>query len=271
MSEHRLNEIVIERPRGGMRIRSKSIKGTKKMLYKLSQEASDDGLFRPYLIKVRNKTKWLSDHLGPLRRLLLSKVGQPWNDVYRDLCQRLDRSTTIGQHVIDHLWDYVERHVKIVEGIPYRKTCRGYRNCQLTKWWDRSQFYIHPDTGLLCLAVRSPKPKPMIKPQQRDDIVRIDANHYYRKLDGVWYIVTFRDFPPLEKVRDGILKEWITHQVAEQEYGRAVYAASKRQCNKKEIKMILARIDGDVAQRTEHHSSKVTRAGSSPAVLVMGL
>jgi hypothetical protein len=34
---------------------------------------------------------------------------------------------------------------------------------------------------------------------------------------------------------------------------------------------LLPGLYGDVAQRTEPHSSKVSRAGSNPAILVMGL
>jgi hypothetical protein len=270
MSEHRLNEITIERPRNGMRLSSTSLKGNKKLLYKLTKEASDDGLFQPYLIKVRNRSKYLSDHLAPLRRLLYSKVGQHWDEVYREICQRLDANTMLGQHVIDHLWDYVERHVEIVNGIPHRKAYRGIGGYELGNRWYGDEFYIHPDTGILCLATRSPKTKSQPQTLQRDDIAII-GDRYYRRLDGIWYCITFQDLPSLEKVRDVIIKELITPQVAEQAYGKAVYAASKRQCNKKEIKIILAKIAGDVAQRTEHHFSKVSRAGSNPAILVMGL
>ncbi len=63
MSEHRLSEIVIERPRTGMRISSTSLKGVKKHLHKLTIEASEDGLLNPYIIKVTNGSKRLSDHL----------------------------------------------------------------------------------------------------------------------------------------------------------------------------------------------------------------
>jgi hypothetical protein len=270
MSEHRLNEIVIERPRNGMRLSSTSLKGSKKLLYKLTKEASDDGLFQPYLIKVRNRSKYLSDHLAPLRRLLYSKVGQHWDGVYREVCQRLDANTMLGQHVIGHLWDYVERHVEIIDGTPYRKPSRGIRGYELGNRWYGDEFYIHPDTGILCVATRSPKAKNQNQTVQRDDIVIIGDRHY-RKLDGIWYCITFQDLPSLEKVRDVVFREFVTPQVAYQAYGKAVYAASKRQCNKREIKLILAKIGGDVAQRIEHHSSKVIRAGSNPVILVMGL
>lgn len=64
MSEHRLSEIVIERPRSGMRISLKKLKGFKEQLHQLIEEASQDGLLSPYLIKTRNISKYLSDSPG---------------------------------------------------------------------------------------------------------------------------------------------------------------------------------------------------------------
>ncbi|MCL1493585.1 MAG: hypothetical protein M1G31_22975 [Pseudanabaena sp. Salubria-1] len=154
MSEHRLEEIVIERPRGGMRISSRRLKGVRKQLDRLTIEASEDGLLSSYLIKVRQKTKYFSDHLAPLRRFLRSHVGQPWDLVYSELCDRLDQRTVTGQHVVTHLWQYVERYVEIVDGKPCRKPyqprylgdgCFGRRY---------DEFYVHPETGLLCEAKR---------------------------------------------------------------------------------------------------------------------
>lgn len=100
MSEHRLGEIVIERPRGGMRIKSTRLAGYHKELNRITQEATEEGLLRPYLIKNRYKSKWLSDHLGLLLRLLRSQVGQPWNQIYSRLCRDLNPQTLAGQHVI---------------------------------------------------------------------------------------------------------------------------------------------------------------------------
>ncbi|MEH1767126.1 hypothetical protein [Nostoc sp.] len=181
MSEHRLSEIVIERPRGGMRISLKKVTGFKKRLYKITQDAIQDGLLNPYLIKPINKSKHLSDHLGPLRRFLRSQVGQLWNDVYSQLCQRLDPNTMAGRHVIDHVWDYVERYVEIIDGGFYSKPYRGYRSQLDTNHRDR--FYIHPETGILCAAEKVPgKQKP--KPEQTD-IVIIDNYHQYQKLNEI--------------------------------------------------------------------------------------
>lgn len=234
MSEHRLDEIVIERPRVGSR--DKNLKKDKKALQIVDGEDYEGSRYEPLC---RSKTKHLSDHLGPLRRLLSSKVGQPWDDIYSELSQRLDRSTVTGQHVIDHLWDYVERNVVVIDGIPCRKTNSSYKRNQLAYW--RDDFYVHPDTGILCIVKKAPK----ITPKRRDDLIVIDSYHHYRKLNELWYLITLQDLPFMEDVTDVVLKITLKPEMAWIEYGRKVYAVSKRQCNKKEIKFILNKLIKD--------------------------
>jgi hypothetical protein len=243
MSEHRLSEIVIERPRRGMRISLRKRKGFRKQLNQLTEDATQDGLLSPYLIKPWNKSKYLTDHLGPLRRFLRSHVGHPWDDVYSLLCQQLDTSTMTGQHVIGHVWDYVERHVELIDGIPYRKLdsflYSGDRR-RLDEHY-RDQFYVHPETGILCVSKQKPRKQKPTEPPR--DWVGLDAYNQYHQLDGIWYLITFWEFPgsSSETVRD-VLKGLISRRDAEWMNGQHVYAARKRQCNKKEIRFILNQI-----------------------------
>lgn len=219
MSEHRLDRIVIERPRGGWRSSLKKVTGNKKYLEQITEIACTDGLLTPYLIKPRNKTKWFSDCLGPLYRWLEYHVGEYWDDVYSKLCQILDITTLSGQHIVSHVWGYVERNAVLIDGVPYRKNCEHHFDRPLGYW--HQQFYIHPETGILCVAKRIPK-EPQKKP---DDFVLVDAYHYYRKIDDLWYAFVLADMEPL-----GIN----TNNCAKPEK----YVASKRQCNKKQIKLI---------------------------------
>ena len=235
MSEHRLSEITIERPRRGMRISLKKTTGFKKRMNELMREACEGELLRPYLLKPRNKSKDLSDHLNPLRRFLRSRVGQPWDTVYSELCQRLSCNTLAGQHVRSHIWDFVERHVEIVDGIPHRKAaCWRGTGPLYSSYTDR--FYVHPDTGLLCLAAKS-SPKPS---QPREDLLIVDAYRRYQKFDGIWYLITFREIPKAttDFFVDVLKKAKVSHQDARQIQGMRMYASSKKQCNKKEIRFI---------------------------------
>lgn len=227
MSEHRLDKIVIERPRHGGGI--KTPPGYKKRGQKDNNEGRmRESLRRPW--REGNCAKHFSDHLGPLRRLLRSKVGQHWDDIYSELCQRLDRKTVIGQHVFHHIWDIVERDIIMVDGVPYRKVRRKDTEPTPFSHW-RGALYIHPETGILCLAQN----KSQLIPEKRDRIV-LDPNHCYQQIDQIWYFVTLREIPEGEIVWDVVLKNYIKRS----SWMGAIqqYAASKRQCNKKELKRI---------------------------------
>ncbi|ESA32147.1 hypothetical protein N836_26515 [Leptolyngbya sp. Heron Island J] len=236
MSEHRLSEIVIERPRGGMRISAKKLKGYRKELNQITQVATEDGLLSPYLIKTRRQSKWLSDHLGPLRKLLQSQVGQPWDQVYSRLCRDLNPRTMAGQHVIDHLWAFVEQHVEMIDGLPYTKQRQWHWNGERPSLADSygTQFYVHPETGLLCVV---PKVCRRREPKPPNHEIEITAYEQYRQIENIWYRITFEvlSFP---FVWDMLLKEMIDAKKALQTYGRKIYAAKKRQCSKRDLKKV---------------------------------
>lgn len=237
MSEHRLSEIVIERPRSGwIRSSSRKIKGVKKNLYTITKEATEDGLLRPYLLKTP-KLKNLSDHLGPLRRLLRSKVGYPWNEVYSELCERLKSNTMAGQHVLSHIFDYVNIHVEIIDGVAQGKPNGGFNFSLENSYYQK--YYVHPDTGILCVAQKT-KSKPKIKKPK--DLLVIDSYQEYRLIDDIWYRVTFGDLQGASNVHDVLLNDVITPQIAHSKYGRYIYAVQKLQCCKKEIKWILGKL-----------------------------
>jgi hypothetical protein len=248
MSEHRLQEIVIERPRRGWRISLKKRTGFKKQLLKITQEASTDGLFRPYLIKPRHPSKYFADHLAPLRNYLHSNVGQPWNNVYSNLCHRLDSRTVTGQHVIGHLWDYVERHVEYRDGILYRKA--SWRKAQPLESHYHDQYYIDPETGILCVlarnqarATRKFQPKPTAT-----ETVVLDQWHEYHCLAGIWYLITFAKLPTHQgTVFDRL--EGMIHLTPQARISKSRYAIHKRQCNKKEIRALRSKLLSDPKTR----------------------
>lgn len=103
---------------------------------------------RPHVLC--RERKQLNENLAPLKKYLRRQVGRPWNKVYQDISRGLRPTSAVQQHVRDHVWDYVERHVTLgpkgrVFGPP--KSCRSY---------DWSLFpgdlYIHPRTGLLAVV-----------------------------------------------------------------------------------------------------------------------
>lgn len=59
--------------------------------------------------------KEFTDVLGPLRRWVGKQVGRPWNKVYSEICQVIDKRKVTHAHVLDHLYNWVCRN-------PFRDT-----------------------------------------------------------------------------------------------------------------------------------------------------
>ena len=66
-------------------------------------------------------TKHFNEHLAPLRRFLESNVGRPWNKVYSEICQYVDRGNVVQKHILTHLFEYVAVHTILIDGEPCRE------------------------------------------------------------------------------------------------------------------------------------------------------
>jgi hypothetical protein len=113
-----------------------------------------EGMRRPHVL--RKERKQLNENLGPLKKYLRRQVGRPWNTVYAEISRGLRPSSAVQQHVRDHIWDYVERHVTLgpkgrVFGPPLRRR---------TEDWTLSTgtLYVHPRTGLLAVVKKRGRP-----------------------------------------------------------------------------------------------------------------
>ena len=141
-----------------------------------------------------------------------------------------------GQHVLSHVWDYVERHVELIDGIPHRKSYWG--SCYRLDNHHRDKFYVHPETGILCVSAKTAQKQKRNQPQR--DRVILDEYHRYYQINEIWYLITFEKFPPspTEWVTD-VLEGAISRSAARWINDCRVYAAKKQQCSKKEIRFIL--------------------------------
>ena len=91
----------------------------------------------------RGRTKYLNEHLGPLRRYLDSQVGRPWDKVWSEIATTLDSRSLTGQHIFDHIRWEVELDAWLGDdGRLYQK--RRWGTIKLV-----SGLYVHPVTRLL--------------------------------------------------------------------------------------------------------------------------
>jgi hypothetical protein len=239
-------KVIVERPRknGGC---GTGGKGYKKELARLGWENAP----RREGMKARTGggTKYFNEHLGPLRRYLETNIGRPWNKVFSEICETINRNSAVQDHVRDHVFDYVVIHVVLIDGVPCSGE-GGYRQYgqPLFEYRGHRRFYVCPRTGLL----RRVPPLKRSRPPQPPRPIRVDKDHTCCWLRGAWHLVSVDPFPEVIGIGamsnnptsyDPIQKQGITRNQARQLYGAEVVGVSCRQLSKREMRQLPIPID----------------------------
>lgn len=146
--------------------------------------------------------KSFSDVLRPLLGAIRSNLGRPWNDVFSDFCQVLDRRGVSGYHIWTHLMQEVETKTYLGEdGNVYKLPGGSSYRVSLPV----SGFYVHPISGLL-LHREDEWTKKRVKERwaaKNRKETRIPVPEMwgwrYEEIDGLW----FRCFVEIVKGPDG--------------------------------------------------------------------
>jgi hypothetical protein len=164
-------------------------------------------------------------------------VGRPWNDVYAELSQHVNRGNAVQAHVFQHLFDYVAVHTELRDGFVI-ETVRGLRANYAQRF-----FYVSPVTHrLLALPVTSRKRH---VPRSHDAPLKVvDAWHVARCVDGVWFEIELARTPrgAAVPIRDAVLGPLNTAcrtawKMLARTYGRdGVFGVKKRALGKREIR-----------------------------------
>jgi len=192
-------------------------------------------------------SKYLNENLNPLRRFLRSRVGRLWDDVYSELREHLRVDSAVQLHVFQHLWEFVERHVEMVDGVAYALAAKGDHPLG-TPW---APFYIHPETRRLCesdaghrhwLKIRRERLGLEVPPD--DDRHTIDRAAVARRIDGVWYRIELKPLPDEGEVWDILagrvqIERWRRSTELVRLYGASDrYGVAKVQLNKRALKQL---------------------------------
>lgn len=229
-------EVIIERPRGGLRGRPKG-GGRERM----RERADPERMRLQERISMSHGTKFLNENLAPLRRFLLSRVGQRWDDVYSEICATLKGTSAVQKHVLDHLREMVHTRVVKAGDLLLQHGPQGVRELHGDRW---ARVYVCPDSGIL---KRAP-PRLRSRTPVAQDVVAIDGAGQYRKLGGLWFKITLSPVPrepaAWAAARDLLLGElqalgWRRDALLREHYGRSDrYATSKRQIGKQELRRL---------------------------------
>lgn len=197
-------KVIVERPRWGRKYAAKS-----KLRYdKVPGRKHATG--RRQVLEHRGYTKSLNENLAPLKRYLKKQVGRPWNKVYSEISEHLDASSTVKQHVRDHLSDFIMIEVTVARDGSFMAGNHWGRPNPPELWW--AELYVDPNDGLikrtekLCRKLRVPYYRDKLRKDRvrrakgiREHNLRVlGETRFLVKLKGCWFQVD-TDHVPVDR------------------------------------------------------------------------
>ena len=159
-------KVIVERPRWGRKYAARS-----KLRYdKIPDRKHATG--RRLVLEHRGYTKDLNENLAPLKRYLHKQVGRPWDKVYSEISEHLDASSTVKQHVRDHLTDFIQ--VKVTRDSDGGLMAPNHWGGPTPpdRWW--AKLYVDPNDGLIKQTEKLCRKLGLI---HYHDKLRADRNH----------------------------------------------------------------------------------------------
>lgn len=253
-------KIIVERPR---LIRGDWLRGGREDGFRQFLNSED----RPNKIGIRAghvNRKWLNENLAPLRRFLISSVGRPWDKVRSEVLTNIDQCSTVQQHIMEHVDDYVITDVMVTprgelqpgkRGVVFRYRPPYSRTGALELVEEsRSPLFVDPRTGILRETHAQTHRKQTARTasaerasEQAQTLRVIDATHQLRRFNEVWYEVTIAPIPgaPLREwqkqrmkpdEKQKLSKVWcVLEKRLLSRFDADNYVTSKRQLNSREV------------------------------------
>jgi hypothetical protein len=231
-------KVIVERPR--LRCPrpcgSAYPRGSLRNLFERDLEAAPSRLG----MRFPHKEKHLNENLAPLLRFLRGQVGRPWDSVRSEIAEHLSVGSAVQKHVLDHVADFVERNVIMVDGLPHSLRWGGLTPIGRSPY---RTLYVCPRTGLL----RQVRPAREARPAP-DRVAVVDAVSEVWRIAGKLQTARFRRLPPRAEARDAcfdvILARHLTavwfgpDERLTRFYGRADrYAAELREPGRRELRI----------------------------------
>lgn len=152
--------------------------------------------------KLSGEYKSFNENLNPLKGFLHSKIGKKWDKTYSELRKTFDARSVINQHILEHLFDYVDVNAVIIDGkimtMSGRYNPRGYVPIKQSY----SDYYVCPKDGTLKKSNKQPR-RSIIKQAEADKVREeakvfrvLDDKTHLRFMDGLWYAFDVLELPP---------------------------------------------------------------------------
>lgn len=147
--------------------------------------------------------KSFNEHLNPLKGWLRSVVGKQWDKSYSELRAKFDARSTINQHILEHLWDYVETHAFVEAGktMCHVRYMYGADSRVVPIKQCHKDYYVCPKDGTLKIVNKIPKravrnAREIARAEAEAKIFRAVNDHQHLHfVDGVWFVFEIKNLP----------------------------------------------------------------------------
>lgn len=185
-----MDKVLVTTPRIGSSMKNREVRENRRQ----EREGSYDDLPRFSSMKPKSRgwdnRKYLNEYLNPLIRFIKKNCNRPWNKVYSEICNNMDRRSAVKGHIFDHIFDYVCTKPIFENNEPHRVGWNGLRPLYKNGY----TFYVD-QRGILKEPKRKPptwrvsKPNPSLIKTDEADVFIIK-----RDSDGVWFRATMEDW-----------------------------------------------------------------------------
>lgn len=198
---------LVERERYGSSASFRAVRHAKEFRRVDEYFGGHEGMRRRH--KIAGYQKTLNENLNPLWGWLRSCVGKNWDKCYSQLRKQFDARNVINNHILEHLWQEVEKDTFIGD--------KGQvMFCSTYRWADKiaqpisasfKDYYICPKTNTLKKTKKQPR-RSVIKQREAEKLkaqlakkrVLEDGTELRKEADGIWYLYTFAELPKANMV-----------------------------------------------------------------------
>lgn len=184
--------------------------------------------------------KEFSDLLGPLRKYLRKQVGRPWDKIYSEMNQSLDKRTVSGLHIWDHVLLEVETHTYLGADGKTVYPCPKFQWVDARKETPIAGLYVHPRTGLLCYkpgyyeqARAASRARKAAQPVTE---IKVNDTHRLEQIAGIWYACEYgkaQRYVPEVRLHRGTQHERVLREAHFEEYD---VLRTKRQLSRADLR-----------------------------------
>lgn len=197
-----LNKVLCERERrGSHHLKHKAVRRSKKHAPDLDPEegghAGREGMKHRYVVS--GDTKSFSENLNPLQGIVRKWVNRPWNKFFSELCKTFNMRSVINQHILQHLYQYVEKETFEKDGVLYVREHQYTPEMPLAL--SNAEFYVDL-RGIIRLnrdrvtyrQIRQATEMRRLA-EEGKVLLTIDKGTVLRKIEETWFTFDVRPIP----------------------------------------------------------------------------